>query len=279
MTEMLEVQLPGTAPHRDTDNITDWTLDQFQAKYGPELTKDDIWEYLYGIMHAPDWREFYRHDLQRNLPRIPLADDFEAFRSAGRKLIDLHIGYETVEEWPVTCLVDGEPDEGTADDAAYRIQGRMRWGKHPDGSDDLSTLRINDRCQLVGIPVETRHYEVSGRTPLKWAIDSLKIKHDKDSGIEDDVNGWRDWADEPFNLIRHLRRLVTVSYESATIVAWLPSAFDPPDRYEPGPVTWEDILESTKNPLPGGDSTGVIYTDEEFDEHLRSLPYVPASEA
>ena len=102
MTDMLQLPLPGAGAPTDTDNITDWALEQFQSKYGPEISKDDIWEYLYGIMHAPDWREYYRHDLQRNLPRVPLADDFEAFRSAGRKLMDLHIGYETVDEWPAS---------------------------------------------------------------------------------------------------------------------------------------------------------------------------------
>ena len=170
---------------------------------------------MYGVMHAPDWRERYRHDLQRNLPRVPLAGDFEAFRWAGRKLMDLHIGYEIVEEWPVEWQVDGETDEGDADDDAYRIEARMRWGKHPDGSEDRSVLLVNSRCRLVDIPQEAHEYTVSGRSPLQWAIDSLRVKHDKASGIVDDPNGWHVWADEPFNLIRHLRRLVFVSVETS----------------------------------------------------------------
>ena len=48
--------------------------------------------------------------------------------------MDLHTGYETVEEWPVLCLVDGQPDEGEADGGAYRIESRMRWCKRPDGA-------------------------------------------------------------------------------------------------------------------------------------------------
>ena len=228
MAYTLDIDVPGVVPDGDGDNITDWALAQFQVKYGPEVTKDNIWEYMYGVMHAPDWRERYRHDLQRNLPRIPLADDFEAFRSAGRELMGLHIGYETVEEWPVDCQVDGETDEGDADDGAYRIEARMRWGKHNDKTEDRSVLLINSRCRLVGIPQEAHNYTVSGRSPLQWAIDSLRVKHDKPSGIVDDPNGWRAWADEPFNLIRHLRRLVRVSVETARIVARLPPSL--PDR-------------------------------------------------
>jgi len=226
MSKPLELDLDLPPDSADTDNITDWCLEQFHNRYGPHITKDDIWEYLYGVMHAPDWRERYQHDLQRNLPRIPLADDFEAFRTAGRALMDLHIGYETADEHPVTCLVDGQPDEGGADPDAYRIDKKMRWAK-TGNEKDRSTLEINHRCKLVGIPDEAHHYTVSGRTPLDWAIDSLRHKHDKPSGITDDPNGWHAWADEPFNLIRHLRRLTNISVETARIVNSLPPSLPP----------------------------------------------------
>ena len=198
-----------------------FSLEQFHAHYGDHITKDDIWEYLYGVMHPPDWLERYKHDLQRNLPRVPLAPDLEAFRAAGRALMDLHVNYETVDEHPVACLVDGEADEGDADPTAYRIDKKMRWAK--DGREtDRSVLEINHRCKLIDIPDEAHEYTVSGRTPIDWAIDSLRFKHDKPSGITDDPNGWHVWADEPFNLIRHLRRLIHVSVETARIVKSLP---------------------------------------------------------
>ncbi len=217
----------GEDRQNDGDNITDWCLAQFHSHYHDDaITKDDIWEYLYGVMHAPDWRERYKHDLQRNLPRVPLAPDFEAFRSAGRALMDLHINYETVEEWPVICLVDGQPDEGEADPGAYRIDKRMRWDK-TGRVEDRSVLVVNPRCRLVGIPEEAHQYTVSGRSPLGWAIDSLRYKHDKKSDITDNPNGWRAWAEEPFNLIRHLRRLVRVAVETTAIVNALPPSLIP----------------------------------------------------
>lgn len=221
MPETLELDLDLPPEPVDVDNITDWCLKQFHAHYGDHITKDDIWEYLYGVMHALDWRERYKHDLQRNLPRVPLAPDFEAFRAAGRALMDLHVNYEIVDQYPVICLVDGQPDEGDADPSAYRIEMRMRWAKEGKET-NRSVLEINNRCKLVDIPDEAHDYTVSGRTPLDWAIDSLRFKLDKPSGITDDPNGWHDWADEPFNLIRHLRRLITVSVETARIVKSLP---------------------------------------------------------
>ena len=227
MTETLDLGLEASSG--DGHNVTDWCLKQFHERYGDEsITKDDVWEYLYGVMHAPDWRERYRHDLARNLPRVPLAEDFEAFRSAGRALMDLHVGYETCPECPgVVCLVDDEPDEGGADPAAYRITGKRMQGRNADGSkcgknDDWDVLVVNDRCRLVGIPSEAHAYKVSGRSPLQWAVDQLKFKHDAKSGITDDPNGWHAWADDPFELIRHLRRLAHVGVETHRIVSALP---------------------------------------------------------
>ena len=228
MGEALELELDLQDEPLDGDNITDWCLEQFRDRYGDHITKDDIWEYLYGVMHAPDWRERYKHDLQRNLPRVPLAPDFEAFRAAGRELMDIHAYYETCpEHMEVVCEVDGQPDNDGAhpDPEVYRIK-KLRWAKERDGNGDLvdddSCLLINDRVRLTGIPPEAHDYTVSGRSPLRWAIDSLRHKNDKDSGITDDPNGWHEWADEPFNLVRHLRRLIWLSIRSAEITAGLP---------------------------------------------------------
>ena len=263
-TETVELDLDLASHSADNDNITDWCLERFQKRYGDQVTKDAVWEYMYGVMHAPDWRERYRHDLQRNLPRIPLVDDvedFEAFRAAGRDLMDLHISYETCEEHPaVVCEVDSEPDEGDAGAEAYKIATKMRWGKAIDGSKDKTVLVVNSRCRLLNIPAEAHEYTVSGRTALDWAIDSLRIKENKPSGIRDDPNGWHAWAHEPFNLIRHLRRLVTVGVDSARIINELPKSLsdEPPasDLEPPAsdlePLT-SDPLEQERRPATGSD--------------------------
>ena len=36
------------------DNITDWCLTRFQQRYNdPSISKDGIWAYIYGVLHAP----------------------------------------------------------------------------------------------------------------------------------------------------------------------------------------------------------------------------------
>ena len=195
------------------------------------ITKDDIWEYLYGVMHAPDWRERYRHDLQRNLPRVPLADDFEAFRAAGVELFVIHADYDNVPEHEhVRCLVDGTEDFGQNSPEVYQIKDKMRWRD----KGIKTTLAVNDHCWLTDIPPEAHQYQVSGRSPLDWAVDQLQVKSYKvgtdefgdHAYIADDVNGWASWAQQPFELVRHLRRLIWLSVRTAEIVAGLPPALN-----------------------------------------------------
>ena len=202
--------VPG---YRRVDNITDWCLQQFRAQYPPcRSPKDDIWHYIYGLLHAPDYREKYRADLSKDLPRIPFAPDFGAFRDAGAQLAALHLGYETCPEYELQVEVSGGPNP-------YQLGSRkMQWDK---GS-DRSVLQVTPSVTLRGIPAEAHGYVVNGRTPLEWAVDRLHIRQDKDSGIVNDANAW--FADDPAELVAHLKRLVHVSVETTRIVDGLPPA-------------------------------------------------------
>ena len=209
--DLFDSDQPNDDPY---SNVSDWSLKKFQEVYSPDVTKADIWEYMYGVMHAPDWREKFRTELQKNLPRIPLApggmEAFSAFQDAGRELFTLHVDYESGPE----AEVDVDLDE----DGHYQIDDMMRW------EDDKSTLVVNPTCRLIGIPPESHEYQISGRSPLEWAVDSLRVKKDGKSGIVDDPNGWRAWEDDPYELIRHLRRLTYIAIRSAEIIRSLPAS-------------------------------------------------------
>ncbi len=199
------------------DNITDWCAQQFRTQY-PDLviTKDDIWHYVYGLLHAPDYRERFKADLSKDLPRILFAPDFGAFRDAGAELAALHLGYETCPEYELPVAID------RTGDGVYRLSDRkMQWGgtrKDPD----RSVLHVTNAVTLRGIPDAAHGYVVNGRTPLEWAVDRLHIRRDKESGIVNDPNAW--WAANPAGLVAHLRRLVHVSVETTRIVEGLPPA-------------------------------------------------------
>lgn len=89
------------APDR-IDNISDTALRSFCKHYKDNtITKDDIFDYVYGILHAPSYREEFANDLSKMIPRIPYAPDFHAFAEAGVALANLHLNYETCEQYPL----------------------------------------------------------------------------------------------------------------------------------------------------------------------------------
>ena len=204
--------LPG---HGDTmdkvDNITETTLRTFRVTYKDrKITKNAIFDYIYGVLHAPDFRARFANDLVKELPRIPFAADFHAFANAGRALARLHLGYETCRRHPLQVA-------STASDAATRFRLGTRKMRYLDA--EKSTLAINDLTKLHGIPPAAHRYEVNGRTPLDWLIDRYHIAQDRQSGIVNDPN---EWFAKPEDLLTAMQRIVHVSVETARIVDGLP---------------------------------------------------------
>ena len=197
------------------DNITDTSLRAFRDHYGNEdITKDDLFNYVYGVLHAPAYRQRFANDLAKSLPRIPFAPDFDSFAKAGRSLIDLHLGYETCAQHPLKVAVDGSPEDRNL----FRIGSKkMKWVDL-----DRTELIVNDHVRLRGIPSEAHEYVVNGRTPLEWFIDRYRIKKDNRSGIVNDPNGW---FDDPRDLVSAFKRIVHVSVETVRIVKNLPAPF------------------------------------------------------
>ena len=196
------------------DNISDAALRKFRIHYqDPSVTKDAIFDYAYGLLHAPAYRQRFANDLSKELPRIPLAPDFHAFAQAGGALMALHLGYETCPEHPLGLTFTGD---GAPKPQHFRIGARkMRFADAAK-----SELVLNDHLRLTGIPPEAHHYEVNGRTPLEWLIDRYRIVQDKQSGITNDPNAW---FDDPQDLIPTFRRIVHLSVETTRIVAQLPA--------------------------------------------------------
>ncbi len=197
------------------DNISDTALHAFREHYNDDaITKDAIFDYVYGVLHAPSYREAFANDLSKMIPRIPFAPDFHTFAAAGVALADLHLNYETCEQYPLQLVYahDGEPQP-------HHFQLGTRAMRFTD-KETKTTLILNEHVSLSGIPETAHRYIVNGRTPLEWFIDRYKITQDKDSGIINDPNGW--FAD-PRDLVTAIERIVYISVESERIIEGLPS--------------------------------------------------------
>jgi predicted helicase len=204
------------------DAITDTGLAHFLVAYpGETITKEDLFYYVYGLLHSPDYRERYADNLAKELPRIPRvksAADFRAFSQAGRALAELHLNYETVPMYADAKIDTGEKELADAD---YRVQ-KMKVPK-TGGEKDLTRLVYNSKIAVSGIPPEAYEYVVNGKSALDWVIERQCVKTDKDSGIVNDAN---DWAIETMKNPRYplelFLRVVTVSLETMSIVKSLP---------------------------------------------------------
>ena len=188
------------------ENITDWALKEFQTHYGDKkISKWDIFHYVYAVLHHPQYRERYAANLRRELPRVPFAKDFRAFAKAGKKLADLHVGYEQQDEHPLDKVeTDGEQ-------LNYCVE-KMKLTK------DKTAIIYNSFLTLAGIPKETFEYRLGNRSALEWVIDQYQVSTDKRSGITSDPNR----ADDKQYIIRLIGQVITVSVETVKIVKSLP---------------------------------------------------------
>ncbi|HRY09596.1 MAG TPA: hypothetical protein P5544_06450, partial [Candidatus Nanopelagicales bacterium] len=212
--------------YRRIDNITDHALTTFRAAYGDAINKDDIFFYVYGLLHSPDYRETYAADLKKMLPRIPLVTDPWPYVEAGRKLSELHLGYETVEPYPLVGL-DKPAPSGDAAYEHFRVE-KMTFAKRRDPETgnlvaDRSAVVYNSRITLSGIPEQAYRYQLGSRSAIEWIIDRYQVKTDKPSGIVNDPNDWSREVSDPRYIIDLLARIVRVSLDTMAIVDALPA--------------------------------------------------------
>lgn len=203
------------------DGVTDVALENFRAQYGDgTITKEDIFYYVYGMLHSPDYRDRYGADLKKLLPRIPFSPDFRGFEVAGRNLAALHLNYETVEPWPV--VEDSKPQGDLDDFAFYRVE-KMRFASNGGREKDKTTIVFNSRITVRNVPLEAYDYVVNGKTAVDWIMQRYQISTDPDSGIQDDPNQWCREHDDPSYVLTLLKRVIRVSVETMAIVRSLPA--------------------------------------------------------
>ena len=211
---------------KEGDAITEAGLKHFQDAYpGEKITKEDLFYYVYGILHSEDYRTKYADNLSKELPRIPrvkTAADFWAFSRAGRELGDLHVNYETVEPYPVTIK---QGDLRLADiknpEAFYRV---TKWAFGKAGKEkDKTTVIYNANITMQDVPLEAYDYVVNGKPALEWVMERQVVKTDKDSGIENDANRYAiETMGNPAYPLELFQRVITVSLRTMEIVRGLP---------------------------------------------------------
>ncbi|MFC3494417.1 DEAD/DEAH box helicase [Glycomyces rhizosphaerae] len=205
------------------DNITDAALMDYQETYrDASISKDDIFHYVYGILHSPGYRSEFEADLRKSLPRIPKVERFHDFARSGSRLMRLHLAYETVE--PCSRIREIVSATATADPGdLYRVDRKMRFASRQD----RTRIVYNSHVTLADIPETAYRYQIGSRSAVEWIMDRYYVRTDKASGIVNDPN---DWSEDPRYIIDLLKRIVTVSLETMKIVDALPALEIFPDQ-------------------------------------------------
>jgi predicted helicase len=195
------------------DGISDFIFEQAKRIYGKNVTKEDLFYYVYGFLHSYDYRVTFSADLKRMLPRLPLVDeprDFWKFSKAGRELADLHINYETIpayENVKVTGLKCG----------FYEVE-KMRF----PAKDRKDTIIYNSKIMIENIPLKAYEYVVNGKSVIEWIMERYQVSTHKESGITNDPNDWAKEVGNPRYILDLLLSIINVSMKTVKIVEGLP---------------------------------------------------------
>ena len=191
------------------DGISDFFLKRCR-ELNPKITKEDIFYYVYGLLHSSDYRQRFSDDLKKSLPHIPLPDEyttFKSFGSIGRKLANIHLNYEA---YPMSqdVLVRGE------NFGNYHVE-KMRF----ISKDDKRTIVFNDFIQIENVPLKAYDYVLNGKSAIEWLMERYAISTDKASGIVNDPN---QWSENPRYILELLLRIIQVSVDTVDLVSQLP---------------------------------------------------------
>jgi predicted helicase len=192
-----------------TDNVTDWGLNQFRTHYQDDtITKENIFHYTYAVLHHPAYREKYALNLKREFPRLPFYEDFHQWVDWGKRLMDLHLNYETVEKYPLKRI-----EKKLASNKANKP--KLKADK------EAGKIQLDEITTLQGIPLEAWEYKLGNRSALEWILDQYKEKKPRDKTIAEKFNTYR-FADYKEPVIELLQRVCTVSVETMRIIGEMP---------------------------------------------------------
>ena len=192
------------------DGVSDFILERART-LNPKITKEDIFYYVYGLLHSQEYRKRFSSDLKKSLPHIPFPDafqQFKAFSKAGRDLAQLHLNYEGGE--PCKEVIVSGLGSGN-----FHVN-KMRF----ISKEDKRTIVFNESIRVENIPLAAYDYIVNGKSAIEWAMERYAITINPESKIVNDPN---QWSENPRYILDLLLRLIQMSINTMKIVAKLPS--------------------------------------------------------
>jgi predicted helicase len=193
--------------------ISDYILSQAKLQYGNNVSKEDLFFYVYGLLHNEFYKETFENDLKKTLPRFPLVDNVKEFwhlSKEGRKLSELHVNYESIPPCDSVNVIGLESN-------FFKVE-KIRFPK----KDQKDTIIFNSKITIENIPLEAYEYRINGKSAIEWVMERYQVTTHKESGIVNDPNDWADEVGNPRYILDLLLSVINVSIQTVDIVKSLP---------------------------------------------------------
>jgi helicase domain protein len=205
--------LDGIEKENKKDGISDYIFNLAKQKYSTKITKEDIFYYIYGFLHNEDYKKEFEADLKKLIPRLPLVDDYNIFKSysdIGGELANLHLNYENIERDRVV-IVEGEESNN------FKVE-KMRF----ENKDKKDVIIFNSDIKIKNIPLEAYDYQVNGKSAIEWIMERYAVTINKDSQIENNPNLWCEENKNPRYILDLLLSVISLSIKTNELIKKLP---------------------------------------------------------
>ncbi len=161
--------------------ISGYALNLFRKHYEDNLiAEEEIFYYIYAILHHKGYLEKYKNSLTKEAPRIALSEDFKELSVLGKELAKLHLNYESGE---MHASVEYQTLMNAEEKGYYDVETMTKKGDR---------INYNKNIAITKIPKKAFDYVVNGKSAIDWVIERYQKTTDKDSLIENNPNDYKD---------------------------------------------------------------------------------------
>ncbi|GAA9988723.1 hypothetical protein VN1001_11220 [Helicobacter pylori] len=160
--------------------ISGYALNLFRKHYEDNsITEEEIFYYIYAILHHKGYLEKYKNSLTKEDPHIALSPDFKELSVLGKELAKLHLNYESEE---LHASVEYQTLMNAEEEGYYDVETMTKKGDR---------IHYNNHISITKIPKKAFEYVVNGKSAIDWVIERYKKTTDKDSLIENNPNDYK----------------------------------------------------------------------------------------
>ncbi|GHQ99951.1 hypothetical protein VN1241_13310 [Helicobacter pylori] len=161
--------------------ISGYALNLFRKHYEDNsIAEEEIFYYIYAILHHKGYLEKYKNSLTKEDPRIALSEDFKELSVLGKELAKLHLNYDSGE---MHASVECKTLMNAEEEGYYDVEIMKKIGDR---------IHYNNHIAITKIPKKAFDYVVNGKSAIDWVIERYKKTRDKDSLIENNLNDYKD---------------------------------------------------------------------------------------